>query len=162
MIWKFPKSSSQAHVQQDTPSSQFVQYTVLKLRNQLQLVTQAKHHFSSCLMVSSIVKTCSWIHLQQTDSRQLLLWQQYCLKSLRLKMDFLKTSPVKWDNTHLYVKSIYELIFMNLSKNLSLKLNLELASEKQQRNTLKNYMLKPATSYYMDSSPLSYLTLFFM
>lgn len=77
-------------------------------------------------------------------------------------MDFLKTSPVKWDNTHLYVKSIYELIFMNLSKNLSLKLNLELASEKQQRNTLKNYMLKPATSYYMDSSPLSYLTLFFM
>lgn len=77
-------------------------------------------------------------------------------------MDFQKTSPVKWDNTHLFIKSIYELILTNVTKNLFWKLNLSLASEKQQKNTLKNYVLKPATSYYMDPSPLSYLTLFLM
>lgn len=53
----------------------------------------------------------------------------------------------------------------NLPKNLALKLNFSLASENKQnqsnsKNTLKNYMLKPATSYHKASGPLSYLTLF--
>lgn len=109
-------------------------------------------------MASSTVRTYSWIYLQQTETPD----NFYCdINTLAQESDsqngFKKTSPVKWDNTHLFIKSIYELVLTNLPKNLSLNLNLSLASEKQQKNNLKNYMLKP---YYMDSSPLSYLTLF--
>lgn len=54
------KSSSQAHVKPDTLSSRLVQYTLLKLRNQLHLITtQAKQHFSSCFTVSRTLRTHS-------------------------------------------------------------------------------------------------------
>lgn len=98
VFWGFFKSISkeiwyesflkEAHVKQETLSSQFVQYTVLKLGNQLQLITQAKHHSLSCLMVSSIVRTCSWILLQQRLQTTFPVTPILCHKSLTVRMNF--------------------------------------------------------------------------
>lgn len=53
------------HVKQDTLGLWLVQYTLVKLRNKLKLITQAKQHFPSCSMASrSTFRMCSWIHLQ--------------------------------------------------------------------------------------------------